>query len=186
MSKYVKNLIADHLRDRWKGVDEALLVSVAGLDANNNYQLRKELRGKNINLVVVKNSMARRATEGTALAAGFEGLEGTTAVMWGGDIVSLAKEIIRLGKEKHYSALESRGGVMGGTRISATEVEQVSKWPSRIEQLSILVGQILGPGALLASQLGSAGGALASQIKQHGEREEGSAEGEAAPAPAAT
>ena len=55
--------------------------------------LRKQLREKNIQLVMVKNSMARRATEGTPLAAAFESMEGSLAVVWGGeDIISLAKE----------------------------------------------------------------------------------------------
>jgi ribosomal protein L10 len=66
---------------------------------------------------------------------------------------------------------------MSGAALTAAEVKQVSKWPSREEQLSLLVGQILSPGAKLASQLLSAGGALVSQIKQVGEGSEG---GEAA------
>ena len=57
---------------------------------------------------------------------------------------------------------------MDGERLTAPQVEQVSKWPSRTEQLSILLGQILSPGAMLASQLNSVGGALASQIEQKG------------------
>ena len=48
----------------------------------------------------------------------------------------------------------------------------MSKWPSRAEQLSLLVGQILSPGANLVSQLTSAGGALASQIEQRGKDED--------------
>ena len=64
------------------------------------------------------------------------------------------------------------GGVMGGAALKAGDVEQISKWPSREEQLSILVGQILSPGAKLASQLTSAGAALASQIKQKAEGDE--------------
>ena len=36
MSKYVKNLISDHLRQQLDGVNEALLVNVIGLDANAN------------------------------------------------------------------------------------------------------------------------------------------------------
>ena len=40
MSKYVKNLIAGHLRERLDGVDDALLVNVVGLDANANNSLR--------------------------------------------------------------------------------------------------------------------------------------------------
>lgn len=174
MSKYVKNLISDDLRQRLDGVENALLVSVAGLDANKNYRLRKTLRDKNISLLVIKNSMARRATEGTPLAAAFEQMEGSLAVVWGAeDIVSLAKEITRLTQDKQYEPFVARGGVMDGARLTAEQVKQVSKWPSREEQLSIVAGQILSPGARLASQLTAVGGALASQIKQKSEGEGG-------------
>lgn len=189
MSKYVKDLIADDLRQRFQGVNEVLLVNIAGLNAGQNFQLRKQLRSKNINLLLVKNSLARRAAEGTPLASGFEGLAGQTAVMWGGqDIVSLAKEFVRLSKDKQFAKLEGRGGVLDGAKLAPEDVERVSKWPTRTEQLSILLGQILSPGAKLASQLTSGGGALASQIKQMSEGpeggtpEDGAPSGEASPA----
>lgn len=184
MSKYVKELITNELRNRLTGVENALLVSIAGLDANKNSRLRSTLRGKNIKLMMIKNSLARRAAEGTPLAAAFEQMEGSLALVWGAeDVVSLAKEIVRLSEEKEFALFEPRGGVMDGGRLSADQVKAVSKWPSRQEQLSILLGQILSPGANLVSQLTSAGGALASQIKQKSE-EESSAEA-AAPEAAA-
>jgi large subunit ribosomal protein L10 len=180
MSKYVKNLITDDLRQRLLNVDNALLVNMVGLTANANGRLRDELRSKNINVVVVKNSLAARAAAGTALAPMFDGLTGTAAICWGSeDIVSLAKEITQLIKDDKNAPFSARGGVMDGERLTAEQVEQVAKWPSRTEQLSLLVGQILSPGAKLASQLTSAGGALASQIKQKGEGDEA---GEEAPA----
>lgn len=173
MSKFVKGLLTDTLRERLVGVEDALLVNVTGMSAIVNHQLRHELRAKNMHLMVVKNSMARRAAEGTPLAAAFETMEGSLALVWGGeDIISLAKEVTRLAKEKQYAPFAARGGVMDGARLSAADVERVSKWPSRAEQLSLLLGQILSPGANLASQLTSAGGALASQIKQIAEPEE--------------
>lgn len=173
MSKYVKNLITDHLRERLKNVSDALLVNVVGLDANANNRLRTELQSKDINVMVVKNSLAARATAGTPLSSMFEGLTGTAAVCWGGeDIVSLAKEITRLSGDDQYEALEARGGIMDGDRLDAAQVTEVSKWPSRTEQLSILSGQILSPGANLVSQLTSPGGALASQIEQRAEEGE--------------
>jgi large subunit ribosomal protein L10 len=182
MSKYVKNLITEHLRQQLGGVQDALLVNVIGLNANTNYRLRTELGRKNIRLEVVKNSLAARATAGTALAPMFEGLTGTAAICWGAeDIVSLAKEITRLAKDEQFKAFVPRGGVVDGQRISDREVADVAKWPSRAEQLSLLLGQILSPGANLVSQLGSVGGALASQIEQRGE----GAEEEASPAAAA-
>jgi ribosomal protein L10 len=167
MSKLVKELVTDQL------------VNVIGLSATSTTALRRSLRQKNIKLLVVKNSLAKRATEGTQLAAAFEGSTGTLAMVWGAaDIVSLAKEVVRLAADKEYEAFKARGGVMAGAKLEPKEVEQISKWPSREEQLSILLGQILSPGARLASQLIAAGGALASQIKQQGE----GAEEEAAPA----
>ena len=55
--------------------------------------------------------------------------------------------------------------------LTPERVKEISKWPSRAEQLSMLVGQIMGPGAQLAAQLKGPGGSLVSQIKQVGEEE---------------
>jgi len=188
MSKYVKNLLTDHLRDQLRGVGDALVVNMVGMDAVSDNRLRKELRARNIKVIVVKNSLGQRATVGTPLAPAFEGLTGSAAVCWGSeDIVSLAKEITKLARDPRFTAFAPRGGVMDGERMTAAQVAQVSKWPSRAEQLSLLVGQILGPGAALASQLTSVGGALARQISQLGEGKEPAQEAateEAAAAPA--
>ncbi len=173
MSKYVKNLIADDIRKKLAGVHDAVLVSVVGLDANADNSLRAELSSKDINLLVVKKSLAARATNGTPLGPMFDGAAGSAAVCWGGeDIVALAKEVVRLAKKDEYKAFEARSGVLDGEPLTADQVDQVSKWPTREEQLSILVGQVLAPGARLGGQLVSVGGALASQIEQKAEEEE--------------
>ena len=173
MSKYVKNLITDHLRERFQGVNDALLVNVIGLDANANNRLRTELVSKDINVMVVKNSLAARATEGTPLAPMFEGLTGTAAVCWGStDVVALAREITRLAKEDEYEAFEPRGGVMDGQPLTPEQVTEVSTWPSRQDVLCQLVGQIVGPATGLAALLGGPGSLLASQIGTLAEKEQ--------------
>ncbi len=184
MSKYVKNLITDHLRGRLTGVNDALLVNMIGLTSNAMMRLRTELANKNIHVLVVKNSLAARATKDTPLEKLFDGIDGTAAVCWGAeDIVSLAKEVTRIASDDKNKPFETRGGVMDGEKLTAVQVADVAKWPSRAEQLSMLLGQILGPAGELASQLESVGGALASQIEQKGEGAEESAE--AAPSEAA-
>ena len=173
MSKYVKNLITEHLRERLGDVHDALLVSMVGLDVNTNNRLRTALQSKGIRVLVVKNSLAARACEGTPLAPMFEGLTGSAAVCWGGeDLVSLAKEVVALAGEDEYEPFEPRGGVMDGERLTPEQVQEVSKWPGRAEQISLLVGQILSPGAQLASQLCGPGGALVSQIESLIEKKE--------------
>ena len=173
MSKHVKDLVTQDVARRLEGVSDALLVNVVGLDANRTVVLRRELRKKDIHLLVIKNSLAKRATEGTSLAAAFEGAEGTLAMVWGGeDFVSLTKEICRLDAGKEYPEFQARGGVMDGDCLTADKVKDISKWPNRQEQLSLLSGQILSPGANLVTQLIGPGGALASQIKKKSEDEE--------------
>jgi len=139
MSKYVKDLLTKDLAGRLDGVEECVVADVIGMDAIATSDLRKRLRSKGIRLMVVKNSLARRAFEGKPLAPAFEGIDGTAAIMWGLDAASVAR---------------------------------VSKWPSRGEQLSMLVGQLLGPGAQLAAQLKGPGGQLAAQIKTIADKEE--------------
>ncbi len=178
MSKFVKNLIADHLRNRLQGVHDALLVNVVGMDANTNHRLRNTLAAKNIHLLVVNNSLANLAVADTPLANLFQGVAGCAAICWGSeDIVSLAKEITKLIGSEKYQPLEARAGVMDGEPLTGPQVAAVSKWPNRTEQLSLLLGQVLSPGANLASQLTAAGGALASQIEQKGKADGAAAEG---------
>jgi ribosomal protein L10 len=167
MSKFVKDLITQDLAKRLDGVENALFVNVVGLDANSVGDLRKQLRDKNISLMVIKSSLAQRAAAGTPLAKALQATEGSLALMWGAeDIVSLAKEAMKLNNDKKLEAFQARGGVMDGETLSAERVKEISSWPSREEQLSILVGQILGPGRKLAGCLVGPGGALASQIEQ--------------------
>jgi ribosomal protein L10 len=180
MSRYLKNLITNELATRLQGVEDAVLVNVIGMSSINTVSLRRELRDKKIHLLVVKNSLARRAAESTRLAHAFDGAEGSLAVVWGSeDFISLTKEITRLAKSGKYEKFETRGGVMDGEKLTAERVEQISKWPNRQEMLSILSGQILSPGAQLSSQLLGPGGLLVSQLDKKSEAVEGQAPAEA-------
>jgi large subunit ribosomal protein L10 len=174
MSKYVKELVTRDLKRRLEGVGDAVLVTCTGMDANTTNELRGELSAKNIQMMVVKNSLARRATEGSSLGPAFEGNSGQVAVMWGAsDFVSLVKEVVRLDKDKDkYSKFIATGGVMDGERLDEESVKAISKWPSREEQISLLVGQILAPGANLSGAMLGPGRMLNSQIKSKGEGDE--------------
>jgi len=129
---------------------------------------------KDIHMLVVKNSLARKATEGTHLAAAFEGATGQIGICWGSsDFVSLVKELVQLDKDSEkFDHFVADGGVMDGEKLDADGLKAVSKWPSRQEQISMLVGQILGPGSQLAAAMLGPGKMLNSQIKKKGEGDE--------------
>lgn len=180
MSKQVKDLISTEIRKRLSGVSDALLVDVIGLNSASTFALRRELRSKGIHLMVVKKSLARRAMEGTPLAPAFDQCEGSLAVVWGGeDFVSLAKEMVEIHKKPEFEKCTAKGGVMDGERLTPEKVVEISKWPNRVGQISLLLGQILSPSASLLSQITGPGGRLLSQLEKKAKEE---SEGASSPA----
>lgn len=169
MSKTVKEVISRDIARRLEGVSDCVVANMVGLNSKNTAALRTSLRQKKIRVMVVKNSLARLATRGTSLAPAFDGLDGTSAVFYGGeDFVSLVKVAVELDRDDKFAAFRARGGVLDGEALSREKVAEISKWPTREEQISMLVGQILGPGRTLAGQLNGPGGKLAGQIQKIG------------------
>ncbi|MDO4569192.1 MAG: 50S ribosomal protein L10 [Planctomycetia bacterium] len=167
MSKYVKDLVTNHVAAQLDGVQDALLVDMVGMTANETNQLRGELEEKGVSLMVVKNTLARRAFEKTSLGPLFTTIGGSSAMCWGcEDIVSLTKIVCGLAADKRYAdKFVVKCGVMDKERLEADQVKAVSTWPSRTEQLGMLVGQILGPGANLAAAMLGPGSTIAGQLK---------------------
>ncbi|MEZ6137130.1 MAG: 50S ribosomal protein L10 [Pirellulaceae bacterium] len=176
MSKYVKNLISDDIKSRLDGVEDAIVADVIGMDSDATFRIRKLMREKGMQMLVVKRSLAGRAATDTRLEPLFENMHGSVAMIWGcEDFVSLAKEVAAISKMPEFKDFELKGGVMDGEAMDAAKVMDVSKWPNRQEQISMLVGQILSPGSTLSGQLLGAGSKLASQIKKLVENKEGDA-----------
>lgn len=167
MSKYVKNLITEHYRQRLAGVDAALLVNVVGLDANRTNHLRKELAQQSIHLLVVKNTLAQRALRGTPLEKAFENVSGPTAICWGAeDVVTLAKEVMKYASDDKFAPFAAKGGVLEGEALTAEQVADISRWPSRQELLAQLAGRLMGPAAQLMATMAGPGSTLGGQLKQ--------------------
>jgi len=61
---------------------------------------------------------------------------------------------------------------MEGEKLTPEKVTEISKWPNRVGQISIVLGQILSPGSKLLSQINAPGGKMLSQVKKKSEGEE--------------
>jgi large subunit ribosomal protein L10 len=98
-------------------------------------------------------------------------LVGPSTLAFGGeDIVALSRELTEWADK--IKVLQIKGGGLGDTSLTATDVETLSKSPGRKETLSQLVGLILSPGARVSGALLGAGGKLAGQVKTLSERAE--------------
>ena len=178
MSKEVKDLMMQSMRDRFKDVRDLLVVELTGIGGITDNQMRVDLRKKDIHLMVLKNSLAKRVFKDLKLEVVNQYLEGPRAVAWGGpSVVELAKEITDW--RKKVGKLQIRGGTSEGKALGPAEVEALSKLPSREELIGRVAGLAQSPGSRLAGLLAGAGGRLVSQIKS---RAEGAEEGEAADA----
>lgn len=173
MSKLVKRLVSRDISNRLEGVNDAIVANIVGMTGEQNYNIRKTLRDSGVTIMVVKRTMAARATEGTSLRPAFDNQAGSMAVIWGcEDFVSLVRMVTKLVDSGKFPKLEIKGGVMDGDALTADQVKKVSKWPSRTEQISMLVGQILSPGANLSGQLVGPARKIAGQVKKMIENQE--------------
>ena len=173
MSKLVKKLVSRDIASRLDGVNDAIVANIVGMTGEENYNIRKNFRESGIKVMVVKRTLAARATEGTILRPAFGEQPGSIAVIWGcEDFVSLVRLVTKLADSGKFPKLEIKGGVMDGDAITADQVKKVSKWPSRTEQISLLVGQILSPGSNLSGQLVGPARKIAGQIKKLIENQE--------------
>jgi large subunit ribosomal protein L10 len=181
MSKQVKDLITRELTARLKDVDGVAVINPRGINAIKNNLIRRRLHEKGLRMVVVKNTLARRATEGTALKGFDRLLDGPSAVIYGQQSVpNIARAV--MAEKKADDTLELRGVFFDGEVYTGDKgVEQVSKLPTREEAIGQLVAAILGPGSKLAGALKGPGGKIGGILKAIEERG-GAAAADAPPA----
>ena len=100
MSKPMKEMIVSDYQSRLGDAEEAIIVSLRGIGAEGTESIRGKMRAGSVSVAVVKNSLARKAFEGTALEALSPVLKGQNAVLHGErSVVEVAREIIDLVKE---------------------------------------------------------------------------------------
>ncbi len=143
--------VAD-LTARLKASSTAVLADYRGMTVGQMRDLRSKLRGGGIEMVVVKNTLARRA----ARAAGYEPLNaelvGPIAMLFAGDDVSgparILNDYIRANRKMVIKA-----GLLEGQVIKAAAVTELADLPSREVLLSRLLGAMQAPLGNLASVL---------------------------------
>src|ERR1700731_2977607 len=143
--------VAD-LTARLKASSTAVLAEYRGMTVGQMRDLRSKLRVGGIDMVVVKNTLARRA----AKAAGYEPLSaelvGPIAMLFAVDDVSaparILNEYIRANRKMVIKA-----GLLEGQLINAGAVTELADLPSREVLLSRLLGAMQAPLGNLASVL---------------------------------
>jgi len=141
-----------NLADAFKGASSAILVDYRGLDVPGVTELRRQLRGVKAQYRVVKNTIAVRASKGTAFETLNPHFVGTTAVAYtGDDAVAMAKTLTTF--MKGAPTLSIKAAVVQGQAIKPAEVTELANLPGRPELYSKLLFLLQAPMQQLVSVL---------------------------------
>ena len=140
----LKQPIVAAIAEDVKDAASVVLVDYRGLTVAQDTELRKQLREAGIIYKVCKNTMMKRAFEGTDFAGLNEYLEGPSAIAISKDDATAPARIL-CKFAKNAKALELKAGVVEGTVYDVAGVQELSKIPSREELLSKFLGSIQSP-----------------------------------------
>ena len=161
----LKQPIVEAIAEEIKDAQSVVLVDYRGLTVAQDTELRKQLREAGVVYKVYKNTMMKRAFEGTEFEGLESCLEGPSAIAVSKDDATAPARIL-CNFAKDAPALELKGGVVEGSVYDVAGLTELSKIPSREVLLSRLLGSMQSPIANFARV-----------IKQIAEKD-----GEAAPA----
>src|SRR5258708_36329206 len=149
MSKQIKQMEMEALRNAFKDVRDLVVLSASKLNCQLDHQMRSTLRKKSIRLQVVKNSLARRVFDEMGMKVGSY-WEGPTWLAWGaGSLAELSKELETF-VNKNDKILKVKGAVSEGQEVT---FKVALAMPTKAEAAGRVVGLALSPASRLMSQI---------------------------------
>lgn len=145
----LKQPIVDEISQLIDGAQSLVLVDYRGLTVDEDTRLRRSFREAGIEYKVYKNTLIKRAVEGTAFEPVAQILEGPTAIAISKEDATAPARVI-FQNMKEMPKLEVKGGMVEDKYYDAAGMEQVSKIPSREILLGRLFGSMQSPIANLA------------------------------------
>lgn len=167
MSKAVKSLMMKDLSDQLQAVSEVVFIDISKLDGVANNRLRVASRKQSISMLGAPFKIAKRVLSDLGWKLEKQS-GGPTTIVWGPDVVGLAKQAMKW--EKEYPGSVVKGGYVGGQVVTPEEVKVLSESPSKEELIARVVGGLLSASTAALSAINSRGSALASQVKQISEK----------------
>ncbi|MBR1742127.1 MAG: 50S ribosomal protein L10 [Lachnospiraceae bacterium] len=150
----LKQPIVDEIREKAEGAASVVLVDYRGLNVAQDTELRKALREAGCEYKVYKNTLMRRAFEGTDFAQFDEKglLDGPSAIAISKDDATAPIRILSK-TAKTADSLEFKGAVVEGEYYDSEGVKALASIPSREELISKLLGSLQSPITNLARVL---------------------------------
>lgn len=135
-TKAQKQKDLEALTEQFKNAKAAMLVGFKGMTVPKDQELRSQLREAGVSYGVVKNTLARKAAEGTVLEQAADQFKGVTAVALSNeDPVNLSKAIAKFAKA-NPDIFKFKVGIVEGNVVALKDVEAIASLPSKEELIS--------------------------------------------------
>ncbi len=145
MNREEKQQQINDLHEKFSTATVAILAEFSGLGVSEMTELRQKLRGVKGELCVVKNTLARRAAEGTSMAATQEAFQGPIAVTFGyADPVAPAR-ILKEFVDKRSEKIKVKIGVVEGQVLDSMALKRVALLPKKEVLIADLMNRMQAP-----------------------------------------
>lgn len=174
-TKAQKQKDLEALTEQFKNAKSAMVVGFKGMTVPKDQELRDQLREAGVDYSVVKNTLARKAAEGTPFEQAVDQFKGVTAIALGGqDPVNLSKAITKFTKA-NPDIFKFKVGIVEGKVVELRDVEAIASLPSKEELISKVMFLINCQAQRLVTVISAVPRNLAIVIKQIGEQKGGEA-----------
>jgi large subunit ribosomal protein L10 len=148
----------------------AVAAEYRGLSVAEMTELRKEARNAGVYLRVVKNTLARRAVEGTDFECMQDTLKGPILLAFAKDDPGAAARVIKDFAKGHH-ALQAVSLSAGGQLLPATDLNRLADLPTLDQARAMLLGVLLAPMSKLVRTLAEPSAMLARTLAARGDQE---------------
>lgn len=144
MKRDEKEQLVQVLHDELEKSQAVFVTDYMGLTVERITKLRREIKGVGGSYKVVKNTLLRRATEGTPAKGIEQFLVGPTAIAIAKtDAVAVAKALVNFAKDNEK--FEIQAGMLGNRTITAADIQELSKMPPREVLLARMLSSMNAP-----------------------------------------
>ena len=158
-----KKAIVAEVADIARSAFSAVAAEYRGLTVGEMTELRVQARNNGVYLRVIKNSLARRAVEGTDFECMQEGLTGPLVLAFSQEDPGAAARVIRDFAKDHDKLVVSLVSI-GGRLLAPADVETLAKMPTYDEAISMLMSVMKAPIQKLTTTLNEVPGKLVRTI----------------------
>ncbi len=139
-----KQAIIDEIKGKLENAQSAVVIDYIGITVDEANKMRNKLRAAEVDYTVYKNTLVKRAIEGTKFADLAQVLEGPSAVAISeSDATAPARVLDEVMTELKKMAF--KGGVVEDTFYDAEGMKQIAKIPGREALIAKFMGSIQSP-----------------------------------------